>query len=251
MSSISKETKQSKFPSLIYTIILLILGIAIVICARIFVKIQNLEIEGLSSYAAADIISESQLQAGMNLYGLPEEEITERLLTRFPMIEKVQFDRRGFRDLILVITEKKPTFYTFSDGVYLYLASDFTVLKSSQTPISFQDTTPISLTLPQIKTALAGAKIDFVGTEDHHWMIEFSQQILKFSFSNQITAMDLTNRFALSATYQSNLTIAFGNRFDLEEKAQKIQRILKSQSAEKLSKIDVSDQNHPFFVRIA
>ncbi len=245
MSTVTQNTKKGAFSPLIYTIILAVLALVLFICVRIFVKIEKIEVEGLSSYTQEEVIAASELQSGMRLYGMDEDDLNETLKAKFPMIEAVSIDRRGFSDLILVITEKTPAYYCIANGMYHYLSQDFTVLKST---LALEQTMPCALQLPQIKRAVAGEKLVFQDNPDYTWMLEFCEKIRSFPFAECITSLNLVYRFSLSATYDTHLTLQFGNRFNMDKKGQKIVRILKIRDASLLAKIDVSEPDYPFYV---
>ncbi len=248
MSTVTERNQKSAFSPLIYTIILAVLALAVFICVRIFVKIEKVEAEGLSSYTKEEVILASELQSGMRLYGMDEDDLNEKLKAKFPMIESVSIDRRGFSDLILVVKEKTPAYYCVSDGVYLYLSQDFTVLKHSYV---LEQNPPCELQLPQITSAIPGEKLVFADHQDYTWMLTFCEKIRSFSFASHITFLDLSNRFSLSATYDTHLILQFGNRFNLDKKGQKIQRILKIRDASLLAKIDVTEPDYPYYVNRA
>ncbi len=245
------EEKKSKFSPLIYTVILAVIAIAVIIGIRVGAKIKAIEVEGLSSYTKEEVVTAAELSVGMRLYAPDEDEVNAKLQSRFPMIESVTFDRRGFTDLILVITEKVPTYFAEQNGIRYYLTEDFTLLKTVTADTPHTENVPTRLLLPTITSAQAGQKLTFLEESDTSWMVTFCQEVRAFSFGVHISIINIVNRFSLSAVYDSHLELVFGNRLQMAQKGEKIASLLSVRDANLIAKIDVSDPDHMFYTERA
>lgn len=108
---------------------LAVLLAAAVLALTVFFKVETIEVEGSSRYAAADIADSMDVQVGDNLYLWNKVKEADKLLERFPYLDTVQIRRRLPDALVVTVTECQAVLAVPSDSGYYRVSSKGKVLE--------------------------------------------------------------------------------------------------------------------------
>ena len=235
-----KNEKKKKFKKLILIPIgLAAIIIFFIVCFVFFFKVKTVEIVGASKYSPDLLIIKSGITAGENLYAYSESGVEETLMLRYPYISNVKLKRRWPDKIILEIEEEKAVYATEIYGETLILSKSLRILENPDTSIDSIEL--LKLVLPDIDRALVGNKPVFSKNADY--IEKTLASIMSSSIADNLSYIDLRNKFSVSFLIGNTYKIKCGDTSDLPLKLTMTEKILASGQipANTKAEIDVSN----------
>ena len=180
--------------------------------------VRNFRIVGDSQYRNDFLIELSGIEYGEPLYGLDTEAAEKRIREGAPQLKSVRVKPAFFSTLVIEVEAEKPKYFAQISGDYFLLNEEFRVLEIAKSPDSYQRLMRISL--PDIKTAMLGEKIEFNKEKSEKIVNEFLEEIARMNFGDyKVTAIGLEDRFhGVYIVLDGRLKIILGDTNSITEK---------------------------------
>lgn len=204
--------------------VLIALTAFVIVCFVFFFKVKTIEVEGAKKYNAESIIIKSGIQVGENLYSFRDSEIEEKLMFTYPYIKEVKIKRSWPDKIIICVKEENAKYVTEAYGETLILSESLRVLENPEA--SFENFDLCYLILPDIERALVGSMPVF--TQNTDYIMKVLNAMDKSGLANDISAVDLKNKFAVSFLIGNTYKVGLGDTGELSLKLNMTDKILKS-----------------------
>ena len=218
----NSRKKVAKIASVIGVFAVLI--IFTVVCFVFFFKVRTVEVKGASKYSADLLAIKSGIVSGENLYSYKESDIESSLMLSYPYISRVKLKRYWPDRIVLEVSEDEPAYVADIYGETLIFSSSLRILECSEEPP--QNYELCLLKLPDIDRALVGNKPVF--TENADYITTVLKNIEKSKLSEQISYINLDNKFGIYFLIESQYKIKCGNTQDFALKLNMTEKILES-----------------------
>lgn len=152
----SAETSRSTIRKITYTILIMIFFLAVLFAIYMespLAKVKQIAIIGSGNIESTVLIRDSEIVVGQNLYQMPILSIENRLLTDFPMLDRVNIKRNFMEQKVIIdVKERKLAGLLEADGSFYTILADGTVLQKDTTGTGIQGpiistTAPLSISL--------------------------------------------------------------------------------------------------------
>ena len=180
--------------------------------------VRHFKIVGSSDYKNDILIELSGIEYGEPLFGLDIEAAENRIRDGAPLLKSVRVKPTFFSTVIIEVEEEKPMYFAHISGDYFLLNEKFRVLEIAKSPDLNQRLMRISL--PDIKTAMLGERIEFKTDKSERIVREFFEEIGKMNFGEyKVTAIGLEDRFyGVYIVLDGRLKIILGDTHSATEK---------------------------------
>ena len=231
----------------------LLCALCLFLYLRTFIGIKKFEIVGVSRYDDRDIVNASLLKRGDRLYTLDLDLVEEQILSECPYLQSVEVTRRFPHTVRFSVEERTPQWYIELAGDYYVLDADLVVMTEVASEASLKQEGVTRLALPNVTRIMRGELPVFGvtdGERDETEMrrtLEVISTVRKSTFKTRITALDLSNRFAITMTVDDRYYVSLGDMTAFDAKLREVEAILNSERAKQYpsAEIDVSSPGVP------
>ena len=197
----------------VISLIVIILGILVLILFSGLFNIKKITVINNSKITTEEIINNSNLVVGNNMFKTLNTTIRENIKTN-PYIEDVKITKKLDGEVILDIKERIPTYMIQRESEYIYINNQGYILEISQTPLN----------LPIIKgnktqELTPGARLEVDDLKKLDTAIQIMEAAKSNGIKEIITTIDITdvNNFILEIPSESK-TVQFGDETDINVK---------------------------------
>ena len=197
----------------VISLIVIILGILVLILFSGLFNIKKITVINNSKITTEEIINNSNLVVGNNMFKTLNTTIRENIKTN-PYIEDVKITKKLDGEVILDIKERIPTYMIQRESEYIYINNQGYILEISQTPLN----------LPIIKgnktqELTPGARLEVDDLKKIDTVIQIMEAAKSNGIKEIITTIDITdvNNFILEIPSESK-TVQFGDETDINVK---------------------------------
>lgn len=211
-------TSSLKLKRFLIKLIFIALTIAAAILFLLTFKIKEVKAEGNVYTPGEDIISAAEINVGSHIYSIGKSEIAENVMRKNPYVISVSVRRTLPSTLRLIVTEDKPAFYSLVGEDFCVISGSLRVLEkhSSSEPLSGRGLIPI--VLPETESTEPGKEIVFKQKKDGEVSRELIKKFLSCDISEQISSIDISERFDVTLTYNKKYTVVFGDYTEIDKK---------------------------------
>ena len=243
-TSHANHNKWSKYILIILAAIVLILVIWCV-CMMIgsFGTVKNITVQGETPYSDERIIAVSDIEQGIKLKHIDSQAVENSILDFLPCISDVSVKKKASGEVIISVTPEKIGYVANISGEHYVMSDEFRVL-CLYGDVEFEKT-PLEVALPDVKRAIVGQTIEFY--DNSEFINDFLEVLESSQLTDEVTFVDLSNKYNLSVLYKNKYTICFGDLENINLKLQKVYMIMEDTAlnGENKAIIDVSDISHP------
>lgn len=236
--------------------ILVFLVVGIILSLTVFFKIEDVVVLGVEHYPEQDVITESGIELGENLWLVDTKEIEQHLLATFPYMETVRV-RRTFPPAIEIhaVPSIAVAALEQDSSNYVLITYDGKILEQGLTlpawnallvkGVAINDREPGDIlgqwkNLPAVsgeseeETKLRRAKNEAgaEAAEDQKEalrMIQFLYDAMEEASFDNITNIDLTDRYNMKVMYENRMLLKLGSEIDLAYKLEFAKEVLENQ----------------------
>lgn len=242
-----RHRKRRKRSYTLYYLLLLffVLISGVTLSLTVFFNIETIKVNGSSLNSAEQIISQSGIKKGDNLFRINPEKAAKTLKDNMQNIDSVQIERKFPSSLIINVTDAVPTYYVADGDSYTVISEGNRILDTGIA--KEQVTAPIRL---DGLTVSGFQKGDFIDDKEND-KLEFLQKIKQAAAKNEltnITAINLTNDVELSIEIESRITVRLGNSTELSYKINFAKNIIDTKlEKDEVGVIDASKAGKIYF----
>lgn len=224
-----------------FSVLCIIVIVGAFLCYSKLFKIKKLVIPDDCPYTEEQMLKGMGIKIGDTLYGKSNEEINENVKYNLAFIDSLKVSRI-WPDTIKVHIEKaNPTFYiTFENTMYI-LSQSLRVLSKTNNIEDIELGNLKGVQIDGIKSCVEG---EYLVADDNETDIlcQLYELLNKYEVFEEITNIDVTDRFNITMSYGTKFEVKLGDRINLEPKIQFMLTIIKEKSKDGSSGIiDVSD----------
>ena len=134
----AKKRYKTIFRRINYILLSIVLCfIFVIICMALFLKIEHIEVKGNERYTKEQLIDESGIAVGQNLYAINKKTAKNSIISEYPYVSDVVIRRKLPSTLNFKISEDKPKYFTEICGEYYILSDSLRVLeRTTELPVS-------------------------------------------------------------------------------------------------------------------
>ncbi len=215
-----KARKKKAVISLIFTIIVLFIT-AVILCLTVFFPIETVSATGSKIYSDKEIINQSGIKIGDNIFTFGEKESTERLKNKLPFIENVEFERKLPNKLYIKVSDAK-VYYCLKKGDSYYSISEagWVLEKTAEKTDGV-----FEIFINDIECNV-GNEIVFKNENTRRILNNLIIYCEKYDI--KIDYIDVTNTAALKIGADNRFDVELGTENDLESKLKQLNKMILS-----------------------
>ncbi len=228
-----RQTLNHLFVFLVASLVFLTLSLTV------FFRIEQIEVTGCTKYADEEIIQNSGIKIGDNLFRVSEKNVRNKLTQQYPYVEDVQLKRNLPMKLTIEITQAKPLGAVDTAAGYVIIGRNGKVLEFGSDTLS-EDMMIVSgmyLYDPQIGHVLGQdynekdmkdeMKAEIISREqDGFRMLTNLVEAVEETGFDKVTLVDLSDRLNMVLVYDNRVLVELGVESDLEYKLNFVQYVI-------------------------
>jgi len=242
-SILAHKRKNVKNKIIALLVVLAIVGVGFAFCYVKLFKIKKIEVEGDCPYTAEEVLSGMGLEYGMGLYEKSEKEIKQNVKYSLSYINNIEVSRRWPSTVVAKVEKADPTFYISLDNNLYIISQSLRVLDKTDEIEKVEVDSLVLLRLDDIKNCIEG---EFLGIDEdtEQTILELCTALEENGQRENITVIDVTDKFDISVMYKEKYLVKLGDRRNLNHKIQFMNAIIDRKKNDGTNGIiDVSDEN--------
>ncbi len=220
-----KKRKRNVFKALIFTVIIAV-GVLIALSLTVLFKIETITVSGDTRYTAEQIIENSDVKIGDNLWRTTSQNVTEKLSEALPYVANAKIVRKIPSEVEIVITETLPAYSISKGKKYILINEKDKVLEENAAKKG--DT--VQIIGIEILNTKAGTTLTVKSPESY----DAAKEIINSASSNELklTQVDVSDTNLLTAVYGGQIRLEFGSRSDMMSKLKMAKEIISKLESE-------------------
>ncbi|MBC8575056.1 cell division protein FtsQ/DivIB [Yanshouia hominis] len=233
-----RKKNERKYAFTCCVVLLLLLSVGAALSLTVFFPIETISVSGSTRYAEGDLMEASGLKTGDNILCFRASAAGDRLVERFPYIERARVTR-VFPDTVSIqVTESEVNTAIETDGGYLLLSGRGRILEG---PNPYPpDGCPRIIGFQLSGTPAPGSYLPKTEQERFDLLREIEAGLRENGLSS-ISVIDLRDLIEMRLLYDGRLAIKLGSRIDLPYKLRAAAEVIRlSVDSKTVGTLDVS-----------
>ncbi|MBQ1933785.1 MAG: FtsQ-type POTRA domain-containing protein [Clostridia bacterium] len=193
---------------------LLIIALTAVLLVILLFRADKFEIVGTELYDESEILSASGINEGVFLYSVDKENAERSILEKCTLISKATVVVRMPNKVIISVTEDVPVFYTSVGVSTVMFGYDLRIGDVKQNSTIGEG---ISVELPEISSAVAGSRLQFVNGEPTY-IQKILEAAVRCNLFDRITLINCESTREAFFEVDGKYKLILGGTADLEIK---------------------------------
>ncbi len=231
--------KKARKRRLIISFILLINALvitAVILCLTVFFPITRINATGSKIYTSEEIIANSGIKSGDNIFTFGQGRATDLLRAKLPFIEKVEFNRDLPDTLNIKVYDAKAYYCVAQNGAYYNVSKAGWVLEK----VNERSENVFEIMLPDVECSV-GSAIVFKNDKSKK-MLDDLIELLEENELN-VDYVDVTNTITLKAGVEGRFNVNFGTENSLENKVRQLKVMIENIADNESGDINLSMWN--------
>ena len=247
----AKVRKRSPMMTVVIVFMLLLIACVLLwLVAGVFsamLKLETVTVEwpdGKSAVVSDEAVTASAgLEIGQRLYAIRAGAVEAAVLRENPYLASVEVEHRLPDTVALVCRARDAAFYVEADGEWFAISPDLTVLEQSRDEAAFDERGLVHLILPEIRHALVGQKLSFVGEFDPAYLPPLLAVHRESGLYDETDLVRIDSRFSVKMIVRGSYALTLGSDEDAALKLTLAEKILADStfSANTGAFLDLSD----------
>ena len=233
-----RKKNERKYAFTCCVVLLPLLSVGAALSLTVFFPIETISVSGSTRYAEGDLMEASGLKTGDNILCFRASAAGDRLVERFPYIERARVTR-VFPDTVSIqVTESEVNTAIETDGGYLLLSGRGRILEG---PNPYPpDGCPRIIGFQLSGTPAPGSYLPKTEQERFDLLREIEAGLRENGLSS-ISVIDLRDLIEMRLLYDGRLAIKLGSRIDLPYKLRAAAEVIRlSVDSKTVGTLDVS-----------
>ncbi len=213
-----KARKKRAITTFIFLMVCLVIT-AVILCLTIFFPIKNITAMGSKIYSNDEIVKQSGISVGDNIFTFGEKRTTLNIKSKLPFIESIKYERKLPDKLVIKVTDAK-AYYCYKQGdSYFNVSKNGWVLeKASEKP-----NTAFEIILGGVK-AEVGKPIEFSDPNQ----TEILNNLISLLEENdlKIDYVDVADTVSLKVGVDGRFDVELGTQNDIENKMKQLKTMV-------------------------
>ncbi|MBO4950429.1 MAG: FtsQ-type POTRA domain-containing protein [Clostridia bacterium] len=250
-----KQKKKGKRRGRILALVIVLAGVAagFYFCASKLFFVKSVLIKDVteeSKFVAAFPYTEEEMLQGMKLeknsglYDFTAAEAEKNARINLPYIKEIDVSRRWPSTVVAKTVLEVPTYYVIVDNDFYILSDEIKVLERTESSEKIELNSLIRLDYKTVHSCIVGEKLGI--SEDIQKIIfDIEAQLVENGVKNEVTSIDVSDKFNLSITYGTKYIVKLGDSKSLSTKLEFMKRIIEDRVGDVVGGvIDVSDEKN-------
>ena len=219
---------------MVFLVIFILAATLVTLSLTVFFKIETLTVSGNTVYESSEILANSGVKVGDNMFLMLDSKIEQRLREKLPFVENLKINRILPNKMEIIITESEEYF------CYPYAGQFFTASKDNRVLAKYSSA-PSGLVLMKVSglsNVEIGKTVTFTKEEESGYISKLFTAFEKHGIS--VTALDVTDLLSIEAKISQNIVVNFGGPTDLDGKTAHLAAMLKKIDSSKQGVINLS-----------
>lgn len=173
-----------------------------------------------------DVTSAAGLTAGDRLYAIDTGAIEETVMRANPYLASVTVERRLPDTVALICTPRQADYYLAVRGEWFAISSSLAVLEQSDSPKAFAERNMVQLILPEVRSALVGQTLTFVGSFDSSYLCDLLAAHRASGLWSETNLVRVESRFDVRMIVRDKYALTLGSSDDAALKLELAEKIL-------------------------
>lgn len=250
-----KNSKKKKRRNIVISIVLIaiILVLGFYVCSENLFFVKSVDIKdktednefvGQFPYTEEEMLEGLGLRTGVGLYDFDASEAETSAKYNLPYIKQIKVSRRWPSTIVAKTVLEIPEYYVSVDDDLYIVADNLKVLEKTSSPEKIELMTLIHLECKNIHSCIVGEKLG-VSEDIEKIIYELEQKLGENNVKNQITSINLSDKFNLSINYGTRYIVKLGDSKSLGTKIEFMKRIIEDRTDDiSGGTIDVSDEKN-------
>ncbi len=240
----NKQKNTKKFFAVAFILCLAVFSVFVFL--KLFVIKKTEVIMPENTFLTADaVISKTGVKTGDNLLLASKKEIEKNLTSAYPYIKSVKVEKKFPSSLRISLELNSPAMRIEIGGKNFVLSSDGKVLFSLEEDSEILSRTA-NLVTQGVTKCVQGEKIGFKDKDSLKIVTDIYQAFEKYSLSDKLTYIDITDKYNIKLQLDERLDIVFGTFDNVEAKVEMLSLDYEKEFQNLKAKIDISDGKDAF-----
>lgn len=228
-----KRIRKRRLIALFCFLIVLLLCTGAVLCFTVFFPIENIKVQGSTLYTAEEIIKNSDVDIGDNLFSASQKSAESNLKSKLPYIDTVKFERQLPSTLLIKVKEAEEyATYAINDRYYTVSQSGWVLSVGDSPPEN------LFLVIGAKAECDVGSEIVFEDSEQQNLASSISDALKKENIT--LNSIDITSSVQITVNVESRFEVFIGTTNFLEEKIRHLGSMIENIDSSKSGKINLS-----------
>lgn len=211
-------------------ILFLLLAVGAVLFGMLFgvfdamFRLETVTVEGIPETAA--VLDAAALTQGDRLYAIDGDEVRAAVLRANPYLADVRLERHLPDTVILICTPREGAYYTEINGEWVILTRDLVVLECGCLPADCEERGLVQLILPEVRRAVTGEYVEFVGDFDPGYLGEILAEHGTSTLYGRTDLVRIDSRFDVRIILDGCYAVTLGDCTDTALKLTLVEKIL-------------------------
>ncbi len=217
-NAVKRRKKRRNRGKIALAIFLMLAIVTLVILSfTVFFNISKIDVKGDTRYTAKEIIKESEIKIGDNMFALSDKKLNILLTYELPYLESVEVKRSLPDKITLTVKEITPEYAFKVNGQYL--------LVGKSKSLEMVDKLPKGVTLIESKVKEYEIGKAFSTGENNELFQKISDALEKNKLG-KITKMDFSDSSKIILIYDGRITLELGSVENIDKKIKKAIKII-------------------------
>lgn len=244
----ARKHRKIKVAITLFFAVLMVAAIIAVLSLTVLFKIETITVDGDTRYTAEQIIENSGVKVGDNLWRTTSEKVTTVLAEALPYVKSVTVERSIPSSVVLKIEEATPLYSIEKNKKYILVDENDKVLDSS----AEKSGKSVKIKGLKLLNTKAGTTLTVQSSKE----FTVAKEIVTLALDSEMTLseIDVSDINLIMAIYSSRLKLEFGSRNDIEKKikmASEVIKKLESEENRQQGTINVKSSEKAFFIEEA
>lgn len=229
-----KPKKRNRLFSVMTVLLLLLIACVLFwLVAGVFgamLKLKTVTVEwpdGASGIVGDEAVTAAaNLVPGDRIYAIDVDAVETAVLRANPYLASVEVERRLPDTVAIVCTPREAAFYLEADGEWFAISTDLVVLEQSPDAAGFTARGLVRVILPEVRSALIGQALDFVGSSDSAYLPPLLEAHRDSGLWSDTDLLRIDSRFDVRMVVRGSYALTLGSSEDAALKLNLAEKIL-------------------------
>lgn len=227
-----------------YGVILTLLVTAVTIASlTVFFNINEIIVNGNSSYTSEDIVIASGIKAGQNMFRINKFKIQEEIEQKLPYISRVNISRKLPTTLIINVTPAQEYAFIKLGTGYIVIDENFKSLNQ----LSALEEGKLEIKNTTLKEYTPGNEVVFEKEDKKELIKEITEAFEAAQILDKISYIDVEKSYDIVIGYENRIDCKLGNTDKLEIKIMMIKNVIAANPVTDKAVIDVTNPDRTYY----
>ncbi len=201
---------------------LIVVG-AIITSVTVFLKVADIQVTGNTKYTPEEIVAESGIKVGDNMFMVNKFDVADRILKKYPYIEQIKIRRHLPDTFTFEITERTPAGYVVSDGNRWLVDKNAYILEMipEGTNVSVPKVVGAEVLAPSV-----GARLVLKNEDRMKALKEVLGALCETGLCPNVGRIEISKLYSINLIYANRFRVNLGDASELTKKIEMLKAVI-------------------------